>query len=119
MHMNDALHLAVSGPHKEARLAFHALLGFPGEETIEGANAEQLVGALAAVAQRLRSDRDIMPGQFVDLVQDSMGSGTLPAPTYSACAAAVIQHIGWWRSYYEAKAPKMERRPTLPRRPAA
>src|SRR6476469_904286 len=83
--------------------AFRALIDFPHEEEIEGAESVQtLVRLLDRVVEALRADRNVMPAATCEAIQTLLSTRLLPDATYAAGARIVSEFREQWRTLYRA-----------------
>jgi hypothetical protein len=72
--------------------AFRALIGFPKEDTIQGASdPQQLTAALSRACRVLARDRSIVPSGTIDIINDVLGNASLG---HGASYATAAKHVG-------------------------
>lgn len=98
MRIEDIHHDLEVGDTAGIRDAFRALVGWPGEDEVIGAETENLPMLLHRVCVALAGDMGIMPGDTMQTIQDV--NADLAGGTYADGAAAVLERPDWWRARF-------------------
>lgn len=95
MHLTD-INFALERGHIPAiEDAFRALVGWPNEDTIDGADADARKALLEPVCDALRQDDRQMPGETITMIEDA--GADLYGGTYRNGAGAVLSDLAYWR----------------------
>lgn len=90
------------------RAAFRALIDFPHEEEVEGAESvDQLEDLLQRVALVLEYDRDVMPASTLAAVQAAFDDPLYAAADYAAGSTVARRFRDHWRALFTAHFPTL------------
>lgn len=96
MHIKDIPEMVDSGNLDEVERAFRALVAYPCEEEVGGANSKNLMSALDALSRVLLTDLNAMPPQTCAALRLRVGS------TYREGAGDFQAHHTWWHGRLNA-----------------
>jgi hypothetical protein len=96
VHIKDIPEMVASGDISEIERAYCAIVGFPHEEEITGANAHNLLTGLDAVSMALLSDLNVMPRHTCEAARLRAGA------TYREGAGDFRAHHAWWQGRLNA-----------------
>lgn len=90
MDIKDIGNDVAGGDLRAIERAYRAIVGYPHEEEIDGANVASLYAALSEVCGTLTDDQNVMPSAT------SVSAGLPPGSTYADGAADFRKHPGPW-----------------------
>lgn len=93
-HLTDVEIALERGHVSDIEDAFRALVGWPNEDTIDGADARTRSILLPRVCYALRDDDRIMPGDITAIIEDA--GCKLLGGSYRNGAGAVLSSIAFW-----------------------
>lgn len=95
LHLTDINFALDRGHVSTIKDAFRALVGWPHEDTIEGADGAQRQSLLVRVCEALKDDDRQMPGGTITILED--GALDLYGGNYRHGARAVLSDLPYWR----------------------
>jgi PAS domain-containing protein len=95
IHLQDTKAAIERGNLSQIEDAFRALVGWPKEEEIVGADADARCSLLEEVCQALKRDDRQMPGDIVTIIEETRCK--LRSGSYRHGAGAVLADLDHWR----------------------
>ncbi len=101
MHVDDIEEALAGDDIRAIEGAFRALVDFPHQEEIEGAETvEVLASLLGRVTWALQLDQSVMPAATCQVIAGVMAEPISTAATYAHGATIVMQHHDHWRELF-------------------
>ncbi|MBC6714712.1 hypothetical protein H9Q09_00740 [Aurantimonas sp. DM33-3] len=102
LHLSDIETALERGNISDIEDAFRALVGWPHQDTIEGASPSKRSELLTRVSQALKGDDRQMPGDIITILED--GGCHLHGGRYRNGAGAVLSSISLWSKHVRGEA---------------